>query len=579
MKRDHRSCAAGSEGKVMRSRFACLSILLLAGCTATPRPVTPVVHAPVEVQVLAFNDFHGNLETPPAVEVTNADGSKQKIVTGGAAHLAAALAAARTGHANTVTVSAGDTIGASPLISANYLDEPTIAAMNLLGLEYNSVGNHEFDKGGDELKRMQNGGCAKFTRRQPCAVDPFEGAKFRYLAANVIGPDGQTVFPATGIKRFGSGAGAITVGFIGMTLKDTGKIVTPGGVKGFTFADEAATANALVPQLKAQGADAIVLLIHQGGKTKAFTTGNDCNGLDGSIVPILAKLDPAITTVVSGHTHWAYVCQNGAGGTGAGRLLTSAGKNGYFFTDIRLDFDPATHRLVGQSAANQTVGNGERGDAPAVKALVDRYAAAVAPVANRIIGHLNAAATRDENDWESAASDLIADSMLAATKAPEKGGAQLALVNVTGVRVAIPAGNVRYADAFSTMPFGNNLVVMTLSGAQVKNVIEQQFAGPNRASGRPAALGPSAGFRYTVDLKRPSGDRVVAMTLNGKAIVPAARYRVVVNNYLASGGDSLTGFTAGTDLTDKGIIDLDALVDWIAKGQTPPKPDRVTVSG
>ena len=185
------------------------------------------------------------------------------------------------GHPNTVTVSAGDTIGASPLISANYLDEPTITAMNLIGLEFNSVGNHEFDKGGDELRRMQGGGCVKFTRRQPCAVEPFAGARFRYLSANVFGSDGQTFFPATGIKTFGNGPGAITIGFIGMTLKETGNLVTPSGVQGLAFAEEAKTANALVPSLRAQGAEAIVLLIHQGGKTKAFTTGNDCNGLDG----------------------------------------------------------------------------------------------------------------------------------------------------------------------------------------------------------------------------------------------------------------------------------------------------------
>jgi 5'-nucleotidase len=577
MRREHKRCGARSEGKVMRSKLVLLSLLFLTGCATTPRAVAPVAQAPVEVQILAFNDFHGNIETPAPVEVTEADGIKRKIVTGGAAHLAAALAEARVGHPNTVTVSAGDTIGASPLISANYLDEPTISAMNLIGLEFNSVGNHEFDKGGEELKRMQSGGCAQFTRRQPCAVEPFGGAKFRYLSANVFGADGQSFFPATGIKTFGAGSGAITVGFIGMTLKETGNLVTPSGVQGLAFAEEAKTANALVPGLKSQGADAIVLLIHQGGKTKAFTTGNDCNGLDGAILPILAKLDPAITTVVSGHTHWAYVCQNGEGATAGGRLLTSAGKNGYFFTDIRLAFDPATHGLIGQRASNNVVGAGT--EAPALKALVERYAAAVAPVANRTIGRLSAPATRDENDWESPAADLIADSMLAATRAADMGGAQIALVNVTGVRVALPAGDVRYADAFSMMPFGNNLVVMTLTGEQLKKVIEQQFAGPIRASGRPAALGPSKGFSYTVDLRRPSGDRIVAMTLNGKAIDSAASYRVVVNNFMASGGDGLTVFTQGRDLTDKGIIDLDALVDWVAKGQTPPTPERVKVAG
>lgn len=553
---------------MLRRLTAALAVLWLSACATHPTAVAPA--RPIEVQILAFNDFHGNLETPPPVEVTEPDGTKHKIVTGGASHLAAALAGLRADHPNTVTVSAGDTLGASPLISANYLDEPTIAAMNALGLEFNSVGNHEFDRGVDELKRMQAGGCAKFTRRVPCAVEPFAGARFHYLAANVV-EGGTTVFPATGIKRFGP----ITIGFIGMTLKATANLVTPSGVRGLTFTDEAATANALVPKLKAEGADAIVLLIHQGGKTTDFTTGNGCDGLYGEILPILPKLDPAITTVVSGHTHWSYVCR-GTPEVGAGRLLTSAGKFGYFVTDLRLRFDRGTHQLIDQGATNVTVGNGERGDDPGVKALVDRYAAAVAPVGNRVIGRLSATATRDVDDSESAAADLIADSMLEATRAADKGGAQLALVNSTGVRVDLPGGEVKYKDAFAMMPFGNNLVVMTLTGEQLKVALEQQYAIPLRPkASRPAVLAPSAGFTYAVDVARPEGSRVVEMRLNGEEVAPAGRYRVVVNNYLASGGDSVSGFTAGTELTDRGIIDLDALVAWIAKGQTPPTPNRI----
>jgi len=545
------------------------ALLALAGCTTRPIAIAPA--PPVEVQILAFNDFHGNLEPPSPVDVTEADGTKRKLHTGGVANLAGALTQLRAGHPNTVTVSAGDTIGASPLISANYLDEPTIAAMNLLGLEFNSVGNHEFDRGSDELKRMQSGGCIKFTRRTPCAVEQFVGARFRYLAANVVQADGTTVFPATGIKRFGP----ITVGFIGMTLKGTASLVTPSGVKGLSFADEAESANALVPKLKAEGADAIVLLIHQGGKLPQFTSGNGCDGLYGDILPILPKLDPAITTVVSGHTHWAYVC-NGTVETGAGRLMTSAGKYGYFITDLRLSFAPSTKRLLAQSATNVVVGNGERGvDAPE-QALVSRYAAAVAPIANRVIGRLTEKATTDADDGESAATDLIADSMLAATRATESGGAQIALVNATGVRVALPAGDVLYKDAFAMMPFGNNLLVMTLTGDQLKAAIEQQYAIPIKAGrARPAALAPSDGFTYTVDMAKPEGSRVSDMRLNGKSMSPDGPYRVALNNYLASGGDGLSVFTQGTDITDKGIIDLDTLVAWIAPGRTPPKPDRV----
>jgi len=563
---------------MIRRFAAALAALTLAACTAHVTPPAQVAaRTPVEVQILAFNDFHGNLQTPDPVEVTEPDGTKYKITTGGAAHLAAALAGLRAGQANTITVSAGDTIGASPLISANYLDEPTIDAMNLLGLEFNSVGNHEFDRGSDELKRMQSGGCAKFTRRAPCAVARFAGARFRYLAANVFQADGSTIFPSTGIKRFHTRTGPITIGFIGMTLKGTANLVTPSGVRGLAFRDEAETANALVPHLKAQGADAIVLLIHQGGKTSQFTTGNGCDGLYGEILPVLAKLDPAITTIVSGHTHWAYVCR-GTPQVGSGRLLTSAGKYGYFVTDLRLEFDPATHRLISQDAKNIVVGNGERGEDVAEKTLVDRYAAAVAPIASRIVGRLTAPAPKNVEDGESAAADLVADSMLAATRAPENGGAQLALVNGTGVRVDLPGGDVRYDAAFAMMPFGNNLVVMTMTGVQLKAALEQQYAIPIRAGFHaPAALAPSAGFAFTVDMRQPEGSRVVEMRLNGQLINPASSYRVVVNNYLASGGDALSAFTGGTDITDKGIIDLDALVDWIAPGRTPPTPNRIRI--
>lgn len=555
---------------MMRKLFAA-PVAFLAACTTVPQQQAT---APVEVQILAFNDFHGNLETPPPVDVTEADGTKHKIVSGGAAHLAAALAGLRAGHRNSITVSAGDTIGASPLMSANYLDEPTIEAMNMLGLEFNSVGNHEFDKGVAELKRMQSGGCAKYTLRTPCAVETFTGARFHYLAANVMQEDGSTIFPPTGIKPFRTAAGTITIGFIGMTLKGTKQLVTPSGVQGVSFADEAATANALVPKLKAEGADAIVLLIHQGGKTTEFTTGNGCEGLYGEILPILPKLDPAIATVISGHTHWAYVCR-GTPQVGAGRLLTSAGKYGYFVTDLRLRFDPRTRRLIGQNASNIVVGNGEHGDDLAVKALVDRYAAAVAPVGNRVIGHLTATARKNEEDGESPAADLVADSMLAATK----GDAQIALVNSTGVRVDLPGGDVRYKDAFAMMPFGNNLVVMTLTGAQLKAALEQQYAVPLRPKAtKPAVLAPSAGFTYAVDLKKPEGSRVSDMRLNGTLVGPDGRYRVALNNYLASGGDGISAFTAGSDVTDRGIIDLDALVAWIARGQSPPSETRIRLS-
>ena len=542
-------------------------LLALAGCVTAPPPT-----APIEVQILAFNDFHGNLETPAPFDLVEADGRKTKVTSGGAAQLAAALGKWRAGNPYSVTVSAGDTIGATPLTSALFLDEPTIKAMNLVGLEFNAVGNHEFDKGVLELKRMQFGGCVQHTRAIPCAVEPFAGGKFRYLAANVLQPDGSTVLPATGIKDFG----LVRIGFIGMTLKETGRLVTPAGVAGLRFADEAATANTLVPQLKAQGADAIVLLIHQGGKLPTFNRGNGCEGFYGEIKPIVARLDPAITTVISGHTHWAYVCQGGAGGTQPQQLLTSAGKNGAMVSDIRLSFDPRTRRLIGQRAENRLTGNGEHGSDPGVKAHVDKYVAAAAPLANRVVGRLTAPAPRSIHDGESPAANLIADAMLAATRAPAKGGAQIALVNATGVRVDLPGGEVRYRDAFAMMPFQNNLVVMSLTGAELKAAIEQQFAIPVRPGFKePSVLAPSAGFSYAFDLARPAGSRISGMSLDGSPVDPAATYRVVVNNFMASGGDGLSAFTKGRDVVDPGIVDIDALIAWIAPGRTPPAIGRV----
>ncbi|HEY6662694.1 MAG TPA: bifunctional metallophosphatase/5'-nucleotidase, partial [Sphingomicrobium sp.] len=545
-----------------------VAALLLAGCAAQ-RPVpAPAPASAFEVQILALNDFHGNLERPDPVRFQLGPDTFATADAGGAAIVGAELADLRAGHDHTITVAAGDLIGASPLTSAYFLDEPTIEAMNLMGLNLASVGNHEFDKGSAELLRMQRGGCEKYTMRVPCRLERFAGARFQYLAANTFRADGSTIFPPSAIRRFGP----IKIGFIGMTLKQTSNLVTPSGVAGLRFADEAATANALVPRLRAAGADSIVLLIHQGGKVPESYHLQDCDGLSGDILPILDRLDPAIATVVSGHTHHAYACEIERGG--AKRLLTSAGKYGYFVSDLRLDFDPRTHRLLAQHARNVPAMRQGSGD-PAIVALVARYTEAVAPVANRVIGRLTAAAKKSDQESESPAADLVADSMLAATR----NDAQLALVNSTGIRVDLPGGDVRYKDAFAMMPFGNNLVVLTLTGAQLKTVLEQQYAVPLRPKATlPAVLAPSAGFTYAVDLRAPEGQRISEMRHAGNAVDAAKSYRVVLNNYLAAGGDGLSGFTAGTNLFDTGIIDLDALVEWIAKDQTPPPPNRIRLT-
>ncbi|WP_155264304.1 bifunctional metallophosphatase/5'-nucleotidase [Sphingomonas segetis] len=540
--------------------------IFLSACAAQVPP--QAAQPPIEVQILAINDFHGNIETPPQpVSITQADGTVLKARLGGAAQLASALEQARQGHPYSITVAAGDLIGASPLASAYFLDEPTIDAMSLLGLSLASVGNHEFDKGSAELVRMQQGGCEKHTTRVPCRLEPFAGARFQYLAANVQRGDGATLFPATAIKQ----VGPIKIGFIGETLQGTGSIVSPAGVAGLHFADEAATANALVPKLKAAGADTIVLLIHQGGGVPDSFEEQGCNGIAGDILPILDKLDPAITTVVSGHTHQAYACTLQRGG--AARLLTSAGRYGILYTDLRLSFDPVSRRMIGERAVNVPV-TGAVGSDSQVAALVARYVIASKPAAERVVGHLEAPATKSEENGESPVADLIADAQLAATKGSNRGNADLSFINSGGVRTdLVPRadGRVTYGQIFALEPFGNTLVVRTLTGAQLKSLLEHQFDAQGL---RPSVLVPSANFHFAYDLSKPLGEHIVAMRLDGKPIDPNGRYRVVVNSFLASGGDGYTMLTEGADTFDAGL-DLDALEEWLATNPQVPTPGRI----
>ncbi len=560
------------------------ALTLLAGCATTTRQATgPVPSGPVEVQILGINDFHGNLEAPRnTIDVIRADGSVAKVPAGGVAYLAGAAKALRAGQKRSVTVSAGDMIGATPLVSALFLDEPSVAAMNLVGVEYNAVGNHEFDKGSAELLRMQSGGCEKHTPRVPCVVEPFVGAQFRFLAANVIREDQTTLFPGTGIKDFGD----VQVGVIGMTLQETATLVTPAGVAGLRFAEEAATANAAVPALKAAGADAIVLLIHQGARTRGGYNDKACPGLEGDILPILDRLDPAIGVVISGHTHAAYICERARPGGRAPILLTSAGRYGTLITDIRLTVDPnggiVAHRAENVIVQGEGYGAVSTSDATrvfvadeATKALVDRYVAAAAPQAARVVGRLSGVASRKgDEDGENSAGNLIADAQLAAARGA---GAQIAFINSGGVRTGLtPAseGSVTFGDLFAMQPFGNSIVVKALTGAQLKALLEQQFDSGSNSVERPNLLLPSRGFAFDYDLSRPTGQRIVRITLGGEAIDPARTYRVAVNNFMASGGDNFTVLASGTGATDAGT-DVDALEAYVRGGAAVPATDRI----
>lgn len=582
----------------------------------TPAPTRTLTagndDAPVKVRIIAFNDLHGNLE-PPHLAVTTTDSDQRTVAVpaGGVAYLADAIRRLKQENPNHAVVSAGDMIGASPLLSALFLDEATIDAINAIGIDFNAVGNHEFDKGSAELLRMQNGGCERFTPRTPCALDGrFAGANFAFLAANTLHRNGDTLFPSTGIKSFGNGTRAVKVGFIGMTLKGTAGLVAPAGIKDIRFADEAATANALVPQLKAQGADAIVVLIHQGGTTDGGI--NACPNLSGDILPILDKLDPAIDVVVSGHTHRAYICDYPRPDPKADvksrsqsqqpsfqpLLLTSAGRYGTLLTDIELRIDPHAHKVVARSARNLIVqgegftDSGGRTVAPvdtlprfnkdaAVDAVVSRYAAASASLAQRPAGILTASLSyRQVASGESPLGNLIADAQLAATAAPEHGGAQLALMNPGGLRAEIAAppggGGVRYEQLFRTQPFGNTLIVRRFTGAQLRAILEQQFSSGSNTTERPRVLFPSHGFSYAYDLRRPPGRRIVDMRLHGRPIRDDAHYRVTMNSYLAGGGDNFSVFRRGEWIAG-GLTDVDALESYLRTQSpvSPPSTDRI----
>ncbi len=515
----------------------------------------------VPVQILAFNDFHGALEVPSGSGgriKTSLDPAVAPTDAGGAEFLATHLKALEATNPNTVIVAAGDIIGATPLLSSAFHDEPTIESVNLMGLDVAAVGNHEFDEGIDELWRMQDGGCHP---KDGCQDgDDFAGAAFPYLAANVTTTDdGETIFPSYYVKSFGNAR----VGFIGMTLENTPGVVTAAGVEGLSFADEADTANKLVPALQARGVEAIVVLIHEGGAATGLY--NECAGISGPIFEIVSRLDPAIDIVVSGHTNAAHLCELD------GRLVTSAAHNGRLVTDIDLVIDETTGQVKSAQAGNVIVTRTVEKD-PAQTSLIAKYKALVASVANRVIGQIAAelklpAATSTNAAEDNAMGYVIADAQLEATR---DAGAQIAFMNPGGVRAPLTFlssagegdGVVTYGELFAVQPFANNLVTVTLTGAQIAQVLEQQWLTGTTA--RSMLLLPSAGFSYQFDETRPAGSKVVpgSITLGGAPLDPATEVRVTLNAFLADGGDSFSALRGSKDRVG-GTVDLDALERYL----------------
>lgn len=555
----------------MMKRYAAtlLASLTLAGCATLPDAAGETV----EIQILALNDFHGNLETPASTTRYRDGEEERQARLGGAAQLGASLASLR--RSNSITVAAGDLIGASPLISSLFLDEPTIRVLSDIGLDLASVGNHEFDRGTAELRRMQDGGCEQHTLRKPCAVEPFTGAGFTYLAGNVVDPQGAIFFPGTALREIGGAR----VGFIGLTLEGTANLVSAQATDGYDFLDEAETANRLAAGLRAQGADTVVLLIHEGADVDPRYNIAGCPGLSGAIVPIAKALDPAISLVVSGHTHQAYACsvQTDAGGN---LLLTSGGRYGGFVTDITMVINPATDTVLSVNGRNIAV-DGSAGKDPQVEAYVGRYAEASGPVANRMVGPIGAASGMGEDCGDSPAQDFIADAYLdAANRAPGM-TADLAFVNSGGVRAPLDPdadSQLTFGELSAMAPFGNSLIVLEMSGAEIKALLEEQYCGEGMATICNSVLIPSAGSSYRTDPARPQGERISAIMIGGAPLDPASTYRVVTNSFLVGGGDGFAQFTKVPQIANVGF-DIDALESYVATGTVAvPACGRVQVA-
>ena len=552
-------------------RLFLIVALLAVAASASMSAAQAKPSGTVNVQILALNDFHGNLLPP-----SGSSGRVGTIDAGGVEYLATHINNLRALNPNTVVVSAGDMVGASPLISALFHDEPTIEAFNLIGLDFNAVGNHEFDEGWSELVRLQEGGCHPV---DGCLDgDDFAGAEFQFLAANVTRKDnGKTIFPAYKMRSF---AGA-KIAFIGMTLEGTPSIVTPSGIADLNFLDEADTVNALIPELKAKGIETIVVLIHEGGVQSSPAPYNGCVGISGPIVDIVNRFDDEVDVVISGHTHQPYNC------TIDNKLVTSAFSFGRLVTKIDLTIDRETGEVTTMAADNRIVTRDVVKDS-FLTALVNKYNALVAPIANRVIGSITGNITRTTNAaGESALGDVIADAQLYATADPANGGAVIAFMNPGGIRADLtyassPAGegdgNVTYGESFTVQPFGNNLVTVTMTGAQIDALLEQQFVGCGQTSNR--ILQVSNGFTYSWSSSAPACNKVdpTSIKLNGVTLDPAGSYRVTMNSFLADGGDGFTTFTLGTDRLG-GAVDTDALEAYFAvfSPVAPGPMNRITV--
>ena len=531
---------------------AVASVALLAGCASRPQ-------APLALNIVALNDFHGHLEGGKFSYTSAGAKQPQSLHAGGIGTIGAALKAWRVEDRELMLVGGGDLVGASPAISSMWADEPTLTAMSMLGMRASAAGNHEFDVGREELLRQQHGGCTSVRPASACKFTPdYRGAGLRYVAANVVDTaTGKTLLPAYHIEQ----AHGVKVAFIGAVIRNTPALVLASGIVGLEFLDEAESINKAMAGARADGATVFVVLIREGGHTEEAFDQPDCKQLTGPIVGIVSRLDPAIRLIVSGHTHKGFQCKVDE------RTVTQAEMGGHVLSRIRMRVDPSTHAVRGISVENVVMKQGawpeDSGMTAYLKLVKARSDAALArPVATLAASPLKRAATVA---GESALGDLVADAMLDATRAE---GVQIAFMNQGGIRRDLDTGaglTLSYGQAQVVLPFANTLVAMDLTGRQLRDLLEQQWLRVNEDFDR-QMLQVSRGFTYQWSSARPRGDRVVpgSIRLDGVPLSDTRSYRVVVNNFLAEGGDNFPLFRQGSNVRNTGLRDLDSFIDYLS---------------
>ncbi|GAA2427244.1 bifunctional metallophosphatase/5'-nucleotidase [Actinomadura vinacea] len=552
--------------------------IILACATAAAAAVAvaaqPAAAGPAptaSVRLLSLNDFHGNLEPPSGGSGTAIDENGASVPAGGAAYVATHLK--RLANRDTLTVAQGDMIGGTPLISAAYHDEPTVEFLGKVGVTASAVGNHEFDEGYRELQRIQNGGCHPVDGCSPAGE--WKGAKFDYLGANVLTEQDKkpAVKPWT-IRKING----VRVGFIGLVTKTTPSIVSADGIKGLTFDDEVASADRAAKELKKRGVRSMVVLVHEGDQTPAGQRPDACGVVPGAGTRIAKDADPEIDAVLSGHTHQQYMCSV-TDPAGRPRLYSSGSSFGRVVSQVDFKVDRRSGDVVRSSLKgdNHVVTRDVPAD-PSTERFVQTWKDRVSAIANKPIGNITADLTRAASpSGETALGDVIADAQLASMK---EHGARIALMNPGGVRTDLVHkasgsegdGVVTYGEAFAVQPFNNVMGVVSLTGAQLDKLLEQQWTGSGEK-----ILQPSATLRFTIDRSKPVGDRVSGITVDGAAVDPAAAYKVAANNFLLGGGDGFTTFTEGKDQV-LGPIDLDAFVAYFGANSpvAPPALNRIS---